>query len=720
MNKIASASCFALLIAFLPCTLLAQWQELPGPSAGAVNDICVIDGTNGAEMYAATPDGVYRTVDSAKKWELVGLKGHDVLKVTQYITGGAVSLLAIVNDDSPDGSSPIWNLCRSDDSAKTWDTIYVEASWSGYADDQGIVNAVQDGNDIVICIPSEGAGDTASGIYRSSDVGQHWSHQAPVPIPGGTLPDFTIGGGSIFAIADDTLWTMPSKGTLWEPTTYPFWHRPQSINVFGNNLFVGGNGRIDISTDNGINWLNPPNVGLDTTGNPGDNISTFAVSGLTIVAASSFGVYLSTDGASSWRTIVGTGGYPLATTANTINFSDSHFYAATKVGIITSGDGINWSYATDGIIGGALQLASNGSTLFASTSRGIFRSTDHGRTWIDPVGPHDLLDSLPPYMQSIQNLVFAINPGLWRWDDSEWDMLSNQTITSVTEDSAALFITAETDGVLRSLNNGATWTNVDNGLPLDSEGVQSVLAEQGLLLAITGQGSVYLSNDEGDSWNWQSSNQSTGGWPALFVANRIYIANEGSGKIFLSSDTGSSWVNMTIPPTNYARGIDGIWSFGPGIAFSRIDGVYAIDANGTPTLIFHDSILGYNATGFASDDSLVYIAERLGHVYAEPLTSLPLAVSTEPIQPPRAQLEVFPNPSSGSGTFSFTLPARDNVSLKLFDERGVCVATCFEGFEGPGTAQVPFDASQLAAGTYIAVLSTREGPAVARIVLVPR
>ncbi|HET6401692.1 MAG TPA: hypothetical protein VFH95_09865 [Candidatus Kapabacteria bacterium] len=732
MSKIASKSFFALFLAFFPVMLSAQWHELPGPSAGSVNDFCEIAGSNGGEIYAATNDGVYRTMDHAKTWQLMGLRGQQVQKITQYVTSNPEILLAIVPGelglDMGFGKALNWKICRSDDSARTWDTVFVvsrKVSYQNYYAEPvyPILGVLQEGNDVVVAVSGPNS-DTTAGIYRSTDIGHTWLHQALAPNDG-VFFDFTIGGGSILGIATDTVWSLPSHGTTWQPTSYPNWHNPLSLKFFGKDLFVGGTGRIDISTNNGVTWLNPANVGLDT--NRGI-ISTFAVNGLSIVAAGGYGAYRSTDGGSSWITIAGTsgstGGYPRIYTTHDIEFFDGVFYAATVEGVFTSLDGISWTYANDGIIGGAIDIACFDSTLFATTLRGVFRSTDRGQTWSAPTGHSDLADSEAEVLQLTGGSLYVdggdVHSGLWRWDDSGWNRLSDPLVNSVMQDTAALFVATVTEGIIRSLDRGMTWTPANSGIPLDSGTVQSILAVGETVLAFMQTGSIYSSIDEGIDWSWRGNippGLGPGPGSAVFVSGKVYAACD---SVYISIDTGASWTNSGVLD---ATSRISLWPLGPGVVAAASDGLYLMD--GTAVKLLNDSISAYYFDAFASDDSLVYVATNLGStprgkIYAESLTSLPLAVTPSPIAPASLSLSIFPNPSNGVSTIAFSLPRRENISLKLFDERGVKVAMYFNGIAGPGEVQVPVDVAGLPAGSYIAVLTTREGKGVARVAFIPK
>ncbi len=723
MSKIASRSFLALFLAFSPAMLFAQWHQLPVPSAGSVNDFCEIAGSNGGEIYAATPNGVYRTTDHAKSWQLMGLRGHNVLKIVQYVTPGEEILLSVLDDGS--GSK----LCRSEDSGKNWDTVFIRSLRAGYQNNFGepvepILGVLQVGNDIVTVIAGQG-NDTTAGLYRTTDIGQTWVHQAPAPSEEGVLFDFALGNDLILSIANDTVWSISTGGTAWQPTSYPSWHSPHSLKFFGQDLFVGGSGRIDISTNDGVTWLNPSNVGLDT--NRGF-ISTFAVNGLSIVAAGGYGAYRSTDGGSSWIIIAGTsgstGGYPRIYTTHDIEFFDGVFYAATVEGVFTSPDGISWTYANDGIIGGAIDIACFDSTLFATTLRGVFRSTDRGQTWSAPTGHSDLADSEAEVLQLTGGSLYVdggdVHSGLWRWDDSGWNRLSDPLVNSVMQDTAALFVATVTEGIIRSLDRGMTWTPANSGIPLDSGTVQSILAVGETVLAFMQTGSIYSSIDEGIDWSWRGNippGLGPGPGSAVFVSGKVYAACD---SVYISIDTGASWTNSGVLD---ATSRISLWPLGPGVVAAASDGLYLMD--GTAVKLLNDSISAYYFDAFASDDSLVYVATNLGYtprgkIYAESLTSLPLAVTPSPIAPASLSLSIFPNPSNGVSTIAFSLPRRESISLKLFDERGVKVATYFDGVAGPGEVQVPIDAAGLSAGSYIAVLTTREGTAVARVVFLPK
>jgi hypothetical protein len=61
----------------------------------------------------------------------------------------------------------------------------------------------------------------------------------------------------------------------------------------------------------------------------------------------------------------------------------------------------------------------------------------------------------------------------------------------------------------------------------------------------------------------------------------------------------------------------------------------------------------------------------------------------------------YPNPFNPTTTISYSLPARSDVSVIVYDLLGRAVATLAQGVDGPGTRSVSFDGSALTSGTYL-------------------
>lgn len=78
----------------------------------------------------------------------------------------------------------------------------------------------------------------------------------------------------------------------------------------------------------------------------------------------------------------------------------------------------------------------------------------------------------------------------------------------------------------------------------------------------------------------------------------------------------------------------------------------------------------------------------------------------------------YPNPFNPSTTIDYGIPEESHVRLVVYDLRGSSVATLVNGFQSAGMHRVSFDASDLAAGTYLYVLETGDQRIVNRMLLV--
>ena len=139
-------------------------------------------------------------------------------------------------------------------------------------------------------------------------------------------------------------------------------------------------------------------------------------------------------------------------------------------------------------------VAALGDPFRDSTERGVFRSTDGGRTWTKTlyagpaVGASDLtIDPKNP------DVLFA---GMWRFRRSSWNLTSG----------------GDDDGIYRSSDGGASWKRVSgNGLPAGATGRIALAfapsdARRIYALIESKDGLLWRSDDGGASWKMTSSN----------------------------------------------------------------------------------------------------------------------------------------------------------------------------------------------------------------------
>ncbi len=172
--------------------------------------------------------------------------------------------------------------------------------------------------------------------------------------------------------------------------------------------------------------------------------------------------------------------------------------------------------------------------------RGIFRSTDGGRTWEgvlvlnDSTGASDLvMDPRNP------RVLYA---GMWRAERKPWTLISG----------------AGEGGVYKSTDGGDTWTRLEAGLPEGKIGKVGLAVSPAdpdrvwaMVEANPGNG-LYRSDDAGASWRLVNDDNNIVGRPFYYHhvfadpqdPNTVYSANV---RLWRSVDGGESWEMIPVP-----------------------------------------------------------------------------------------------------------------------------------------------------------------------------
>ena len=125
---------------------------------------------------------------------------------------------------------------------------------------------------------------------------------------------------------------------------------------------------------------------------------------------------------------------------------------------------------TEGPNGGDIKaLFTNGNEIFAGTNRGVYLSTENGRSW--QAVNNGMIDAVVfALVKSGNTLLAGTDPGLLRSTDNgqTWETISNgltsRGVTALATNGTAFFAGTPDQGVFRSLDNGQTWQAINNGL----------------------------------------------------------------------------------------------------------------------------------------------------------------------------------------------------------------------------------------------------------------
>jgi photosystem II stability/assembly factor-like uncharacterized protein len=268
------------------------------------------------------------------------------------------------------------------------------------------------------------AQNAGSGLFRSSDLGATWQQVTSDAGGGGDRRGLALNGDTLYLGGDGAVQISTNNGYFWN--TY-------HANVFGaarissyafidSFVFAGhmnlGYG-IRRSTDGGHFWI-AKNSGL-TTG-PSRNINKLSKIGSTLFAGTAAGIYFSTDYGESWNLTAFPEQYvsELHAHGNTL-FAFSNFLVSRSTDM-----GQTWTTVTNGLDPWDwVDITSSGSRLLLAGG-GIHTSTDDGVSWTDITGNMPMLqfysiaasgDTL--YTASAFNCYYSVNLG------QSWTIIPN-------------------------------------------------------------------------------------------------------------------------------------------------------------------------------------------------------------------------------------------------------------------------------------------------------
>jgi photosystem II stability/assembly factor-like uncharacterized protein len=668
-----------LFSAVLSSATFAQetpWVSTHGPCDDAIRTVAAHP--TGYLFIGTNDNGVYRRPVDGEPWTNVstGLVGSDIQDFLVRPSGAifacgygvarsenlgdawtwlgpAEFLMSIAANSSGHLFVGAWaSILRSTDNGATWERLAngLPNAW--------VVAIEVDGDDNLIAA-------TTWGIFRSADSGESWTFIGPTPFP---------------TALDLQDMAMNANGWICAP-------------VFYEGIYV--------STDGGETWR------LTTNGLEDLFVGGIAVDDENrILAGSFFGtVYESTNAGLFWNRI--NPEYRFSS-VEALLIDGSGLYAGSWIGgVFWTADGrATWQQMNEGIAAASIyKLATNSNgTVFARGRANMWRSPDHGVTWI-PTTFGD--DSEGPLAVTPADILFAgisWSGGARSTDDGDtWSSMSG--IGGYIADFG--FASngdgfAVAGGFYRSTNAGATWNLLSSPDALTTFAVDA----HDHVVGGTIFGHVLRSPDGGVSWQ-DVATPTTHAFFATFVdpANRIFLASHDGGGLFRSVDDGLSWQRLTSGLADSA-----IWSMvgndaGDLFVGTESQGVFRSTDHGETWEPFGDGLPAAPIYSLTMDDvSALYAALPEGGVYR---TSGPaVGVPSGATPPPLALEQNAPNPFNPITAIRYVLDRPAHVRLRVYDVLGRHVATLVDERKEAGRHVAVFDASTLPSGVYTYELST--------------
>jgi len=268
-----------------------------------------------------------------------------------------------------------------------------------------------------------------------------------------------------------------------------------------------------------------------------------------ILVGSNNGIYRSLDNGSNWLHFVVDNTYSAITD---LSKNDEYIYAGTFNGVYSSVDtGKTWNGL--GPAYSILSVYAKDSTVFACIhGGGLFRSGNYGQSWTPIDGNH-----FYSYMLHENKIFAGTFSGIYVSNDNgmNWDLtdLTNKIITSLSKNDKYFFAANYTYGIYRSDDYGISWSESNQGLPLDHFHPYSVFAKESLIFAGLTSNKIYLSTDNGLSWkdfsNGLNINDETYHVKFAISGNKIFVSFLYNSLWYydLSQITNVSELNNSIP-----------------------------------------------------------------------------------------------------------------------------------------------------------------------------
>lgn len=209
----------------------------------------------------------------------------------------------------------------------------------------------------------------------------------------------------------------------------------------------------------------------------------------------------------------------------------------------------------------SVKTSSDGQTIFSATRQGVYRSEDGGTTWMDITGPiregsfptwiegntsHiDVSASGDDVIATYREYVYISHDSGDNWTEvSDWGGGSDQSsiiYVAMSSDGQTMALISNDSKLYLSQDGGATFGIVADFVPSSLRDV--VVSSDGQYIAVVSDNSVYVSSDNGTTWDQTYENGDS------YAPTSLRMSDDGSTMAFsdyeqgvrISTDYGQTW-----------------------------------------------------------------------------------------------------------------------------------------------------------------------------------
>jgi photosystem II stability/assembly factor-like uncharacterized protein len=566
--RLGLAGCLLGFVALAPVGAPAASPEVGswtthGPHGGYPEAVAIAPSSPNVMYAGAAHGGIFRSANWGGNWRYAGGSPMGRECVPGHCPPLAVHSLAVHPTDPrvvfAGLATGIW---MSTDDGVTWNKVGPSGA--------GCQEVMFDPRNPLVVYAAEGIN-----LLKSTDGGQTWETISQFANGIEALAVDPVATEVLFVGTSEKIYRSGDGGATWVPVmSLPGeWGRAFAIPASAHDIvYAAHDTGVLKSTDGGFTWV-PADTGLpgyitSLAVRPSNPDVVFAAFGL---AGSRDGVvvYRTVDGGDSW--VPSSAGLPDGRPLMLVLASGNRGFLYASIfghGLYVSRDGgDSWAEDGDGLImlgvgGLAIDPVTPQVVLAGRGMRGLFRSTNSGRSWSRVqgdisdrwVGSVDFnqKDHLIVYAGTDRGVFKSVDGGV-HWTPTSLEDGAGEVAVSPSQPS--VLYAGSPNTVYRSGDGGETWHQTD--IYFDYDRIEALAVDPNdpdrVYLAAEVNG-VHITEDGGDTWRWVVGSP----WATSIVVDPTDPATLYAGAVcfecdlfpkngvFKSTDRGETWTQMNV------------------------------------------------------------------------------------------------------------------------------------------------------------------------------
>ncbi|MBK9638818.1 MAG: T9SS type A sorting domain-containing protein [Bacteroidetes bacterium] len=381
-----------------------------------------------------------------------------------------------------------------------------------------------------------------AGVFRSIDNGTSWTNQSS-GLPNLFTTSFCIDKGRIYVgLQYRPLSLSIDSGNTWTPLGIGSSYSNLSSISANDSLIVliTDNDSVRLSKDYGVTWKK---INYQFTSN--NLLYPVVKDSFVFASVSGAGVYRLGLNDTAW--VAFNNGLSNLNTKD-IRVCGNRLYVSTGAGLFYStNNGNSWAAVSNGISSNAIKAMDiNGSYLVAEDStKEVFLSVDSGITWSTlGIYPLDLTYDITTNGSSVlsgtyrNGVMRTINNGL-TWTEANNGLTASE-VWDMTTSGTNLYAQVSNRRIFKSPDNGNSWTEINPGWPYNSY-IDGFAVDGNKIYVAAGGAGIYISLNGGTTWSFATSGLSTVSVRKIALNGLTIYAGTSSKGIYKSVNGGVSW-----------------------------------------------------------------------------------------------------------------------------------------------------------------------------------